>query len=68
MAAQLAAQGYEVTSRKSADEKNWLVLAEHDVSPAGQAFGSAREALERLAREHSGQYDGYEIEVSSSSG
>ena len=66
VAAQLATQGYEVTSRKSADGKNWLVLAEHHVSDAGQAFDSAREALERLAREHSGQYDGYEIEVSSS--
>ncbi len=66
MAAQLATQGYEVTSRKSADGKNWLVLAEHHVSDAGQAFDSARETLERMAREHSGQYDGYEIEVSSS--
>lgn len=64
MAAQLAAQGYEVTSRKSADEKNWLVLAEHHVRDAEQALDSAREALERVAREHSGQYDGYEIAVS----
>jgi hypothetical protein len=64
VASQLAAQGYEVTSRESADEKNWLVLAEHHLSDAEQALGSAREALERVAREHSGQYDGYEIEVS----
>ncbi|WP_309896649.1 ribonuclease E inhibitor RraB [Archangium sp.] len=64
VAAQVAEQGYEVTSRKSADGKNWLVLAEHHVRDAGQEFDSAREALERLAREHSGQYDGYEIEVS----
>jgi len=62
VAAQLAAQGYEVTSRKSADGRNWLVLAEHHVRDAGQAFDSAREALERMAREHSGQYDGYEME------
>lgn len=66
VAAQLATQGYEVTSRKSADGKNWLVLAEHHVHDAGREFDSAREALERLAREHSGQYDGYELEVSSS--
>jgi hypothetical protein len=64
VAAQVATQGYEVTSRESADGKNWLVLAEHHVRDAGQEFDSAREALERLAREHSGQYDGYEIEVS----
>lgn len=66
VAAQLATQGYEVTSRKSADGKNWLVLAEHHVRDAGREFDSARESLERLAREHSGQYDGYELEVSSS--
>lgn len=68
VAAQLAAQGYEVTSRKSAEGKNWLVLAEHHVRDAGQDLDSAREALERLAREHSGEYDGYEIAVSSSPG
>jgi hypothetical protein len=64
VAAQLATRGFEVTSRKSADGKNWLVLAEHFVS-AGEQFDSARESLESLAREHSGQYDGYELEVAS---
>ncbi|MFL5359040.1 ribonuclease E inhibitor RraB [Archangium sp.] len=68
VAAQLATQGYEITSRKSADGKNWLVLAEHHVSPEGKELDSARESLERLAREHSGQYDGYELEVSPSPG
>lgn len=64
VAAQLATRGYEVTSRESADEKNWLVLAEHHVRDAARELDSAREALERVAREHSGEYDGYEIEVS----
>jgi hypothetical protein len=63
VAAQLAEQGYEVTSRKSADGKNWLVLAEHHVRDAGRELDSAREALERLAREYSGEYDGHEVEV-----
>lgn len=65
VAAQLAVQGYEVTSRKSADGKSWLVLAEHHVRDAGQELDSARETLERLAREHSGEYDGHEVEVTS---
>lgn len=64
VAAQLATQGYEVTSRESADGKNWLVLAEHHVRDAAQELDSAREALARLAQKHSGEYDGYEIEVS----
>jgi hypothetical protein len=64
VAAQLVTRGFQVTSRESADGKNWLVLAEHFVS-AEEQFDSARESLERLAREHSGQYDGYEFEVAS---
>jgi hypothetical protein len=62
VAAEAVRQGFEVTNRKSADGKNWLVLAEHFVTEGAQ-FDSAREALERLARENSGQYDGYELEV-----
>ncbi|QRN94568.1 ribonuclease E inhibitor RraB [Archangium violaceum] len=64
VAAQLTTRGFEVTSRKSADGKNWLVLVEHFVSD-GEQFDSARESLEHLAQEHSGQYDGYELEVAS---
>lgn len=64
VAAQLVTRGFEVTSRKSADGKNWLVLVEHFVSD-GEQFDSARDSLEHLTQEHSGQYDGYEIEVAS---
>ncbi|WP_257455439.1 ribonuclease E inhibitor RraB [Archangium lipolyticum] len=64
VAAQLVTRGFEVTSRKSADGKNWLVLVEHFVSD-GEQFDSARDSLEHLAQEHSGQYDGYELEVAS---
>ncbi|HEX5751227.1 MAG TPA: ribonuclease E inhibitor RraB [Archangium sp.] len=64
VAAQLFTQGYVVTSRKSADGNNWLVLVEHHVRDAARELDSAREALERLAQDHSGEYDGLEIEVS----
>lgn len=63
VAAQVSQQGFEATSRKSADGENWLVLAEHFIAE-GPQFDAARETLERIARENSGQYDGYELEVS----
>jgi hypothetical protein len=63
VADQLSAQGYTVERRKSAEGKNWLVLAGHTVGPESLDLDSVREALERLAHEHSGEYDGHEIEV-----
>jgi hypothetical protein len=63
VAGQLSAQGYTVERRKSVDGKNWLVLVEHKVRPETQELDSVREALERLAQEHSGAYDGHEMEV-----
>ncbi|MGZ3457419.1 MAG: ribonuclease E inhibitor RraB [Archangium sp.] len=65
VAEQLAAQGFTVDRRKSADGANWLVLAEHSVTPGEPALDSARETLERLAREHSGQYDGHQLQLDS---
>jgi hypothetical protein len=65
---QLSAQGFTVDRRKSADAKNWLVLATHTVSPESQDLDSVRETLERLAQAHSGEYDGHEIAVTPASG
>jgi hypothetical protein len=67
VADQLSARGYTVERCKSAEGKNWLVLADHTVSPEAPDLDSVRETLERLAQEHSGQYDGHEIELAPSS-
>lgn len=63
VADQLSARGYTVERRKSDDGKNWLVLAGHTLSHGALDLDSAREPLERLAQEHSGEYDGHEVEV-----
>jgi hypothetical protein len=67
VADQLSAQGFTVERRKSADGKNWLVLATHTVSPEAD-LDSVRETLERLAQAHSGEYDGHEIAVTPAPG
>ena len=66
MADQFSAQGYKVERRKSDEGKNWLVLAGHTVNPEAQDLESVRETLERRAHEHSGEYDGHEVEVAPS--
>jgi hypothetical protein len=63
VAEQLSTQGFQVERRKSAEGKNWLVLARHTVSPEASDLDSVRDTLERLAQEHSGEYDGHELEV-----
>ena len=63
VADQLSAQGYTLERRKSDDGKSWLVLAGHTLSPGALDLDSARETLEHLAQEHSGEYDGHEVEV-----
>lgn len=60
VAATLRRRGFTVESRLGADEKNWLVLVEHPLSPGDEEALSIREELERLAAEHSGEYDGSE--------
>jgi hypothetical protein len=60
VAALLRQRGFTVEYRKGADGVNWLVLAEHTVSPGDEAGLAVREELERLAQQHSGEYDGSE--------
>jgi hypothetical protein len=59
MAAELRRRGFTVESRKGADGVKWLVLAEHSLAPDDEGL-SVREELERLAQQHSGEYDGSE--------
>ena len=63
VAAELRRRGFTVESRKSADGKNWLVLAGHSLTPEDPSGNSVREELERLAQQHSGAYDGHETEL-----
>ena len=66
VADQLSSKGYTVEHRKSAEGKSWLVLAGHMMGPESEDLDSVRETLERLAQEHSGEYDGHELEVATS--
>ena len=60
VAAELRQRGFTVESRWGADERNWLVLVEHALPPGDEGAISVREELERLAAQHSGEYDGSE--------
>lgn len=61
VAAELRSRGFEVESRKSADGANWLVLVHHALSSSEDEAGlTVRDELERLAQQHSGEYDGSE--------
>jgi Regulator of ribonuclease activity B len=64
VAALLRQRGFSVEYRKGADGVNWLVLAEHSLSPEDEAGLAVREELERLAQQHSGEYDGSETALS----
>lgn len=60
VADQLAGQGFKVDRRKSDSGENWLVLVEHTVEPGESSLDSVIENLERLAQEHSEEYDGHQ--------
>jgi regulator of RNase E activity RraB len=60
VAARLRERGFTVESRLGADGVSWLILASHRLRPEREALKAARESLEQLAREHGGEYDGWE--------
>ena len=60
VAAKLRAQGFEVLHRLGADGASWLVLATQHLVPTADALAAARDAMERLATEFDGEYDGWE--------
>ncbi|NMO16274.1 ribonuclease E inhibitor RraB [Pyxidicoccus fallax] len=60
VAQQLQARGFTVESRLGADGVNWLVLASHHLPLEPRIVEAARSSLEQLAREHGGEYDGWE--------
>lgn len=66
-AATLRVQGFKVESRQSAVGTNWLVLATNFVGQEQTDFGEMRHIFEAIAREGSGEYDGWEWELESPS-
>jgi hypothetical protein len=56
----LRGRGFTVESRPGADGVSWLVLASHTLLPERQALEAARTSLAQLARDHEGEYDGWE--------
>ncbi|HYH94917.1 ribonuclease E inhibitor RraB [Hyalangium sp.] len=63
VAGELRERGFSAERRKSADGRRWLVLATHSPTPGDPTGLSVREDLERLAQQHSGEYDGSEMEL-----
>ncbi|MFP2930548.1 ribonuclease E inhibitor RraB [Pyxidicoccus sp. 3LG] len=66
IAEHLRGLGFTVESRLGADDVNWLVLATHHLVPERQVVEAARTSLEELARQHGGEYDGWEASPSTS--
>jgi hypothetical protein len=58
---ELRARGFQVTVREGADDISWLALARGDA--ADGELGEIEDAMEELAAEHGGEYDGYERAV-----
>ncbi len=49
--------------RESADGKNWLVLAHHDIVVTPSVLEALRVRMTALAAPHGGDYDGWEAAV-----
>jgi Regulator of ribonuclease activity B len=62
-AAALRASGFSTEERLGADGVNWLVLARHEIVPSEETIGAARTTMEELARQHGGEYDGWEVDA-----
>lgn len=62
-AERLQSLGFRAETRIGADGVNWLVLARHDVVPTEESIASVRKTMDELARQHDGEYDGWEAEV-----
>jgi regulator of RNase E activity RraB len=63
VAADLRKQGFEAEEQRSADGKNWLVLASHTVVITGELIAATRQSLEEVVQPFAGQYDGWEAAV-----
>ena len=60
---ELKHQGFEVEDRESADGKNWLVLAHHDIVVTPNVLEALSVRMTALAAPHGGDYDGWEAAV-----
>jgi hypothetical protein len=59
LARTLRTKGFAVEVRRSADGKQWLVLATHEMA-SGEEMDPTRDLLEALVRPIGGEYDGWE--------
>ena len=60
---ELKHQGFDVEDRESADGKNWLVLAHHDIVVTPNVLEALSVRMTALAAPHGGDYDGWEAAV-----
>jgi len=56
-------RGFATEERLGADSINWLVLARHEIVLSEETIAGVRHVMEDLARQHGGEYDGWEVEV-----
>ena len=60
---ELKHQGFDVEDRESADGKNWLVLAHHEIVVTPSTLEALRVRMKALAEPQGGEYDGWEAAV-----
>lgn len=63
VATELRERGFLTEQRLGADQVNWLVLARHKLIPSEELLAATREAMEGIATNYDGEYDGWEAEV-----
>lgn len=63
IAKELKRRGFRTEERLGADGLDWLVLAQHEVVLSNDLMATTRSALEALADEVDGEYDGWEVDV-----
>jgi hypothetical protein len=65
VAADLLRDGFAIEERVGADGDSWLVLATHTIIPSEETLARLRQAMEALAAQFGGEYDGWEAAVRS---
>jgi hypothetical protein len=63
IAEELKQRGFQAKEHLSGKEAGWLVLARHEIAPTAKTLLAIRSAMEALAADIGGQYDGWEVEI-----
>jgi regulator of RNase E activity RraB len=56
---ELRRRGFDIEETVSADGRNWLVQAHHDIVPSENTIAATRTLMEELAEQARGTYDGW---------